>query len=168
MCGRSAKECEAAFPGKEILIGEVGWPSAGTDARRRSPLPGQPGALLERRGGAAKAEGWKVNLIEAFDQPWKRLLEGTVGGYWGLFDDARREPKFQFGEPVSNHPDWRLKAGLGIGAAFLAVIAFWAGSRGAPSRERSWRRDLAAGGIALGSGLLFGLAAVTICRWRAR
>jgi hypothetical protein len=110
----------------------------------------------------AKAENWKVNLIEAFDQPWKRLLEGTVGGYWGLYDDARRAPKFQFGEPVSNHPDWRLKAGLGVGAAFLAVIAFWAGSRGVPSRERSWRRDLAAGGIALGSGLLFGLAAVNL------
>jgi len=57
-----------------------------------------------------------VNLIEAFDQPWKRLLERTAGGYWGVYDDARRELKFRFGEPVSNHPDWRQKAGLGIGA----------------------------------------------------
>jgi glucan 1,3-beta-glucosidase len=35
--------------------------------------------------------------VEAFDQPWKRLLEGTVGGYWGVYDDKRREPKFSFG-----------------------------------------------------------------------
>jgi len=32
-------------------------------------------------------------LIEAYDQPWKRQLEGTVGGYWGLvrFGEARSE-----------------------------------------------------------------------------
>jgi hypothetical protein len=26
------------------------------------------------------------NVIEAFDQPWKRAQEGTAGGYWGIFD----------------------------------------------------------------------------------
>jgi glucan 1,3-beta-glucosidase len=156
------KKFEADFPGKEILIGEVGWPSRGRMRDGALPSPANQARFLSGVVSLAKAENWKVNLIEAFDQPWKRLLEGTVGGYWGLYDDARRAPKFQFGEPVSNHPDWRLKAGLGVGAAFLAVIAFWAGSRGVPSRERSWRRDLAAGGIALGSGLLFGLAAVNL------
>jgi glucan 1,3-beta-glucosidase len=110
---------------------------------------------------AAKTDDWKVNLIEAYDQPWKRVLEGTVGGYWGLYDDARREPKFRFGEKVSNHPDWHVKAGLGIGAAFLVFLAFWLGTRGT-SRETSWRRDMAGAGIALGSGLIFGLAAVNL------
>src|SRR5438876_920503 len=36
--------------------------------------------------------------IEAYDQPWKRQLEGTVGGYWGLLDSARRELKYPPGE----------------------------------------------------------------------
>jgi hypothetical protein len=49
----------------------------------------------------AKAENWKVNFIEALDQPWKRLL-GVVGGYRGLFDDTSRKLKFRWGEPVSN------------------------------------------------------------------
>ena len=111
---------------------------------------------------AAKAEGWKVNLIEAFDQPWKRHLEGTVGGYWGLYDDARLEPKFHFGDPVSNHPDWRLKAALGIGAAFLVFVAFWLGASGPSSRPTARRHELASAGIALGTGLLFGLAAVNL------
>ena len=31
-----------------------------------------------------KREGFRVNLIEAYDQPWKRYQEGTVGGHWGL------------------------------------------------------------------------------------
>ena len=156
------KNLEARFPGKEILIGEVGWPSRGRMREGALPSPANQARFLSGVVSIAKAENWKVNLIEAFDQPWKRVLEGTVGGYWGLYDDAQRAPKFRFGEPVSNHPDWRLKAGLGIATAFLVFIAFWAGSSGVPLRERSWRRDLAAGGIALGSGLLFGLAAVNL------
>ena len=102
-----------------------------------------------------------MNLIEAFDQPWKRLMEGTVGGYWGLYDDQQRKPKFHFGETLSNHPDWRLKAGLGIGAAFLVFVAFWLGARDTQAGERSWRRD-APLVIALGAGLVFGLAVTNL------
>jgi exo-beta-1,3-glucanase (GH17 family) len=156
------KKLEAAFPGKEIFVGEVGWPSRGRMREGALPSPANQARFLRGVVSVAKAENWKVNLIEAFDQPWKRLMEGTVGGYWGLYDDAQRAPKFQFGEPVSNHPDWRLKAWLGVGAALLAFVAFWAGARGAPSRQPKWRRDLAAAGIALGSGLLFGLVAVNL------
>ena len=50
-------------------------------------------------------------MIEAFDQPWKRRLEGTVGGHWGLFDAVKREPKFAWGGTVSNHPFWLLAGG---------------------------------------------------------
>ena len=152
----------AAFPGKEILIGEVGWPSQGRMREGALPSPVNQARFLSGVVEAAKAGAWKVNLIEAYDQPWKRLLEGTVGGYWGVYDDARREPKFRFGAPVSNHPDWRLKAGLGIGAALLAFVAFWLGTRAASPRQTSWRRELACAGIALGSGLAFGLAAVNL------
>jgi glucan 1,3-beta-glucosidase len=152
----------AAFPGKELWIGEVGWPSRGRMRQGALPSAANQARFLSGVVQAAKAEDWKVNVIEAFDQPWKRLLEGTVGGYWGLYDDARRERKFRFGEPVSNHPDWRLKAGLGIGAAFLAFVAFWLGGRAVPPERRSWRRDLASAGIALGAGLAFGLAAADL------
>jgi glucan 1,3-beta-glucosidase len=109
----------------------------------------------------AQAENWKANLVEAFDQPWKRYLEGTVGGYWGLYDDSTREPKFRFGGPVSNHPDWRRKAALGIGAALLVFVAYWLGLRGAGG-ESSWHRDLACTATALAAGLLFGLAALNL------
>ncbi|MGZ8399683.1 MAG: glycoside hydrolase family 17 protein [Methyloceanibacter sp.] len=149
---------QAAFPGKEIWIGEVGWPSAGRMRDGALPSPVNQASFLSGVVEAAKAGGWKVNLIEAFDQPWKRLMEGTVGGYWGVFDDRQREPKFHFGEGVSNHPDWRLKAGLGIAAAFLVFLSFWLSSRDAPVGGRSWRRDAAVSTIALGAGLLFGLA----------
>src|SRR5260370_40553955 len=70
--------------------------------------------------GRAGAKNYRVNLIEAFDQPWKRYLEGTVGGYWGLFGSDLREPKFAWGEPVSDHPWWIWQ--LAVGLALTAVV----------------------------------------------
>ena len=147
-----------AFPGKEILIGEVGWPSEGRMRGGALPSPANQALVLGGVAEAAREGGWKVNLIEAFDQPWKRMLEGTVGGYWGVFDGETRKPKFRFGEPMSNYPRWRLAALLGIGAAFLVFAA-----AGLARREKeavAWGTGLAVAGIALISGLAFGAAAL--------
>jgi glucan 1,3-beta-glucosidase len=124
---------------------------------RQGALPSRANQALVLEGvvEAAKEGGWKINLIEAFDQPWKRLLEGTVGGYWGVFDDGARAQKFHWGIPVSNYPEWRLQAGLGIVAAFLVFAAAWFFSRG---REVSWTHSLGVAAIALASGIVFGWA----------
>ena len=71
-------------------------------------------------------------MIEAFDEPWKRALEGTVGGHWGLLDDASRTPKFTWGEAVSNHPLWRWPAAGGIAFALIVFGASFAVRREAP------------------------------------
>ncbi len=63
-------------------------------------------ATIQEVLALAKRENYRANLIEAYDQPWKRQLEGTVGGHWGLYDAYRRQAKFAWGAPVSNHPDW--------------------------------------------------------------
>ena len=147
-----------AFPGKEILIGETGWPSEG---RMRE------GALASRTNQArvvseilllAKQEGFRVNLIEAYDQPWKRQLEGTVGGYWGLLDSVRRELKYPPGEAISNFPLWKWQMGLGMG---LSVLVF--GAAALTLRRRPWTPRLSAW-IAVGisattAGTLLGIAA---------
>ncbi|HEY9455904.1 MAG TPA: glycosyl hydrolase family 17 protein, partial [Bradyrhizobium sp.] len=108
------KQVAAAFPGKEILIGEAGWPSHG---RMRE------GALASRINQArfiselldrAREENFRVNLFEAYDEPWKRRWEGTVGGYWGLFDSADRKLKYPAGEAISNYPFWKLQMGWGL------------------------------------------------------
>jgi exo-beta-1,3-glucanase (GH17 family) len=113
----------AAFPGKEILIGEVGWPSAGRMREGALPSRSNQAHVLEEVMARAKAKNYRVNLIEAFDQPWKRTLEGTVGGYWGLFGSTVREPKFAWGEPVSDHPwwAWQFAAGMLLAAAVFAA-----------------------------------------------
>jgi exo-beta-1,3-glucanase (GH17 family) len=113
----------ATFAGKEILIGEVGWPSAGRMREGALPSRANQARVLEEVMARARAKNYRVNLIEAFDQPWKRDLEGTVGGYWGLFSSDVREPKFAWGEPVSDHPwwGWQLALGLGLSAAVFAA-----------------------------------------------
>lgn len=115
------RQMVAAFPDKDILIGETGWPSAGR--MREGALPSLANQALVVQGvlALAKRDKFRVNVIEAFDQPWKRRLEGTVGGYWGLFDAATREQKFPWGVPVSNHPHWQQQA---VGGALFAVIVF--------------------------------------------
>ena len=94
------KRMAVAFPGKEILIGETGWPSQGRMREGALPSRTNQAQVVSEILDTAKREGFRVNLIEAYDQPWKRQLEGTVGGYWGLFDAYRREVKYP---PGSRH-----------------------------------------------------------------
>jgi exo-beta-1,3-glucanase (GH17 family) len=116
------KQVAAAFPGKEILIGETGWPSHG---RMRD------GALASRINQArfiseildrAGREHFRVNMFEAYDEPWKRRWEGTVGGYWGLLDGVDRKLKYPAGEAISNYPFWKLQMACGL-ALCIGVFA---------------------------------------------
>jgi glucan 1,3-beta-glucosidase len=118
------KRIAAAFPDKEIMIGEFGWPSAGRMREGALPSPANQARALAEVLALARREHYRLNVIEAYDQPWKRQLEGTVGGHWGLFDAYRRQPKFTWGGPVSNHPGWPWQAAAGLG---LAVLIFGAG-----------------------------------------
>jgi glucan 1,3-beta-glucosidase len=154
-------QLQAVFPNKEILIGEVGWPSRGRMREGARPSPANQALFISGVVTIAKENGWKVNLIEAFDQPWKRALEGTVGGFWGLYDGGKREAKFQLGEPVSNHPDWKLKAALGSGIALFVFLCFSLGLRQRTGR-RTWHAEAACAAIAFGSGLMIGTAAVNV------
>ena len=77
---------------------------------------------------AAKRGNYRLNVIEAFDQPWKRQSEGTVGGHWGLIAADGQTVKFDWGAPVSNHPRWRLQAGAGAGFAALIFALAYAAS----------------------------------------
>ena len=92
------KRMAVAFPGKEILIGETGWPSAGRMREGALPSRTNQARVVSEILDLAKREGFRVNLIEAYDQPWKRQLEGTVGGYWGLFDAVQRVVKYPPGD----------------------------------------------------------------------
>jgi len=109
------------FAPKKILIGETGWPSEGR--QRETAVPSRFNQAKFIRGFVMMAEekGWDYNLIEAFDQPWKRINEGAVGGYWGLFD-ADRIDKQSLAGPVSNLPHWQNYLALSIGVMLIFLL----------------------------------------------
>jgi exo-beta-1,3-glucanase (GH17 family) len=117
---------QSKFPGREIMVGETGWPSAGRWREDAAPSIVNQARYLREFLVYAKQHELDYNFIEAFDQPWKRWLEGTAGGFWGLFHEDRT-PKFSWDEPVSEHPDWPLLAGISaaLGLGILALTRFW-------------------------------------------
>ena len=152
------KRVAVAFPGKEILIGETGWPSAGRMRAGALPSRTNQARVVSEILQMAKQENFRVNLIEAYDQPWKRQLEGTVGGYWGLFDSVQRQVKYPPGEPIRNYPLWKLQMGSGMALAVLVFGAAWL-----TLRRRPWTPRLSAWiAVALSAticGILLGVAA---------
>jgi exo-beta-1,3-glucanase (GH17 family) len=146
-----------AFPGKEILIGETGWPSEGRMRAGALPSRTNQARVVSEILNLAKQENFRVNLIEAYDQPWKRRLEGTVGGYWGLFDSEQRALKYPPGEAVSNFPSWKLQMTCGMALSVLIFGSAWLTLRRRPWTPRlaSW---VAVGISATTAGILLGVA----------
>ncbi len=155
------RQIMARFPGKEVMIGEVGWPSAGRMREGALPSPANQARFLGQVTANARRDNYRVNVIEAFDQPWKRALEGTVGGHWGLFDAYARAPKFDWGAPVSNHPYWRWQAAGGVLLAIVVFAAAGVASRrsGAVPSVRHW---LGVALIAAVSGSMIGWAVANV------
>jgi len=157
------RQVVAAFPGKEVIIGEMGWPSAGRMREGALPSPANQARVIQDVLALAKRDKVKVNVIEAFDQPWKRALEGVVGGHWGLYDDADRKAKFIFGQAVSNHPHWVWQAAGGIAFAALVFAAALMAQRGAATAANpSLGMWLAVTGNAIAGGGLIGLSVANL------
>ncbi|MBI1423908.1 MAG: glycosyltransferase [Gammaproteobacteria bacterium] len=127
------KGLQKQFPGKPIIISEVGWPSNGRTRlelaeevpkgqSRQEAVASEANQAIFLRNFLALApkEGYVYYIMEAFDQPWKTDIEGSVGAYWGVYD-VNRHPKFEFTQPIVPVPQWQVLAGISI---VLAVITF--------------------------------------------
>ncbi|MDD5034628.1 MAG: glycosyl hydrolase family 17 protein [Methylococcaceae bacterium] len=111
---------KAELKGKEVMIGETGWPSYGRQRQEAEPTLVNQARFIREFAVRAELEKIPYNVIEAFDQAWKRKSEGAVGGYWGLYDQAEN-PKFPFRGPVAEAPGWSLAA-YGAMALFFALM----------------------------------------------
>lgn len=136
------------IPDKEIVIGETGWPSEGR--MREGAYPSAVNQALFTRGFVKMAEenGWKYNFIEAFDQPWKRMSEGAVGGFWGLFDADRADKHILHGF-VSNFPNalWLFIASCML--SLVGLIWLWGLPRCSCKKAPYWFATLFGGSVAL-------------------
>ena len=113
---------QTEFPGRELLIGETGWPSAGRQRQGAVPSVVNQARFIREFLAFTSDAGIPYNVIEAFDQPWKRRQEGAVGGYWGLYTNDR-SPKFSLVDAVVEEPRWPWALALGAGVAVLFLAA---------------------------------------------
>jgi len=119
------QHAKAELKGKEVLIGETGWPSYGRQRQEAEPSQVNQARFIREFALRAELEKIPYNVIEAFDQPWKRDSEGAVGGYWGIYA-ADGTTKFPIRGPVAEAPSWS-QAAYGAMFAFfsLFVISQW-------------------------------------------
>ncbi|MBI5108436.1 MAG: glycosyltransferase [Rhodocyclales bacterium] len=124
---RRYAQVQARFPGKHVVIGEIGWPSGGAAVGVARPTPAAQGMFVRSFLARAQAAELDYYLMEAVDQPWKHATEGAVGAHWGMLDAARR-PKFELAGPLYADPYWQTKvaiaSALGLGAMLPFLLTF--------------------------------------------
>jgi exo-beta-1,3-glucanase (GH17 family)/cellulose synthase/poly-beta-1,6-N-acetylglucosamine synthase-like glycosyltransferase len=129
-------ELERAYPDKQVVIAEVGWPSAGRTREAAVASTSNEAMFLRRFLQRARDEGYIYYIMEAFDQPWKARYEGAVGAYWGVYD-VDREPKFAFVEPIVRIPQWQTLAAISVVLATMVLALLYVHSRTLDARGRS-------------------------------
>ena len=116
-----AHAMEKVFIGKPIWVGETGWPAAGRQRAGARPGVVEQTLLIRQLASRAATEAVPINFIEGFDQPWKRALEGAMGGAWGLFAaDGTRRVQLS-GDVIEGSDGWLLWVGAGAGFLLMAI-----------------------------------------------
>jgi glucan 1,3-beta-glucosidase len=79
-------QAQQAAPGKRVIITETGWPSEGEALG--AAMPGYDNALkyFINAQNWSQSEDIEMFYFSAFDESWKVDAEGSVGAYWGLWD----------------------------------------------------------------------------------
>ena len=130
-------QLQETFPDKPVIIGEVGWPSNGRTREKAVASEATEALFLRRFLAWAEKEHVPYYIMEAFDQPWKRQSEGSVGAYWGVYD-ANRHPKFEFTKPIVRVPQWQMLAAVSVILAAVMLCWFYMHSGTLKNRGRSF------------------------------
>ncbi|HIJ63335.1 MAG TPA: cellulose synthase, partial [Rhodospirillaceae bacterium] len=109
------------YPDKHVMLAEVGWPSAGKSRGPAEPSVINQALFLRQFLNTATERNIDYNIIEAFDQPWKKAFEWSVGTHWGVWD-ADRNSKFSMIDPVLEVKQWPVQALAATVLAFLPVV----------------------------------------------
>ena len=120
--GKTYRQIKAAFHDQAVLIGETGWPSYGRQRQDAASSLVNQARFIREFAVLAKQQNIPYNIIEGFDQPWKRHSEGAVGGYWGMFAEDG-SAKFPLTGAVAEAPEWQKLAGVSSLLLFLLLLA---------------------------------------------
>ena len=116
-------ELHQKYPNKHILISEIGWPSDGPWRRGAEASLVNQSKFIRGFLNIAGQNHLDYYIMEAFDQPWKRTLEGSAGTSWGLWD-AYRQPKFPMAGDVVEIPSWPILCAISSALAVLPMLWF--------------------------------------------
>jgi exo-beta-1,3-glucanase (GH17 family)/cellulose synthase/poly-beta-1,6-N-acetylglucosamine synthase-like glycosyltransferase len=131
------RRLQKAFPGKPIVVAEVGWPSRGRTRESAVASDANEALFLRRFLKRAEKEQIVYYLMEAFDQPWKAYQEGAVGSYWGVYD-VNRNPKFEFQAAIVRVPEWHVLAAISVAVALLVLSVLYLNSEALRNRGRGF------------------------------
>ncbi|CAG8668641.1 2872_t:CDS:1 [Scutellospora calospora] len=79
----------AKTAGKDAIISEVGWPTAGASQGFADPTVSNLQTFLNTFICSSNSKGLKYYFFETFDTPWKSAKWTTLEGSWGLFHPNR-------------------------------------------------------------------------------
>ena len=75
----------AVAGGRTVVIGEIGWPDAGTPHGQAVPSEENAIRYLHETTALLEARGVPYFYFAAFDEAWKTSEPGGVGPHWGLW-----------------------------------------------------------------------------------
>lgn len=87
---RGWNQVKAKYPGKKVIIGETGFPSAGQSRAPAVPSEAAQSRFTEDLARLGAKEGMSFMLFTSFDEAWKGA-EGPVGANWGIWRSNRTE-----------------------------------------------------------------------------
>ena len=80
----SINNLKAASGGKQVLVSETGWPTAGQTKGNAVPGETQAKQYFEAIRAWSLATGTQILWFDAADEPWKASNEGIWGAHWGI------------------------------------------------------------------------------------
>jgi exo-beta-1,3-glucanase (GH17 family) len=82
------KQVKERYPGKQVIIGETGFPSGGQAMGGAVPSLENQARFTGEIAVLGAREGMRFMLFTSFDEAWK-TAEGAVGGNWGIWRSDR-------------------------------------------------------------------------------
>ena len=87
------EEVRGAYPGKDVVLTEFGWPNGPEGATETNKNTGEKCGVASKKNqvNVIKStlqklvkKNWSGNVFEAFSENWKPKDEGDFGSYWGI------------------------------------------------------------------------------------